>query len=341
MKALVKTQIGEHRPSYTDVPDPVPGPGELKIRVHACGICASDMHILHDAYPCCPPVVMGHEYSGIVEEVGEGVADFAPGDRVVSLTSISTCEHCEFCYAGRRMLCKERRSIGSGLNGGYAQYIKIPARLAFHIPDNVSMDVAAMCEPLACSVRGVIERTVLKGGDTVLVSGAGIIGQFTAQIAKACGGIVTLAGTNVDCERLAMAKQLGIHATLNVEEENFDEAVDRLTEGRGFDVAFECAGAAPSADNCLRALRKTGNYTQVGLFGKAVPFNHDLALLKEVNISNSYASERTSWERALRLLQYGLINIAPLVGSSIKPENWEEAFKRVDEKLDFKVLLIP
>ena len=341
MKALVKTQRGEHRPSYMDVPEPQIGSNELKIKVHAGGLCASDLHILHDAYPCRPPVTMGHEFSGIVTEAGSGVLDFAPGDRVVSLTAISTCEHCEFCYSGLRMLCQERLSIGSGLDGGFAEYIKIPANMAFHIPDNVSLDAAVLCEPLACAVRGVIERTTIRGGDMVLISGAGIIGQLCAQLARICGGIVTVAGTNADWERLKLAKKLGAYATINIEAENFTEAVKRLTKGHGFDVSLECAGAPQSADNCLKALRKTGNFTQIGLFGKPAAFDFDLALLKEVNISNSYASERTSWERALRLLEYGMVDVESLVGSRIKLKNWKEGLRRLEDKLDFKVLLVP
>lgn len=341
MKALVKTRFGEDSLCYMDIPEPQIRPDELKIRVHACGICASDLHIMHDTYPSFPPVAMGHEYSGVVEEVGAEVTGFAPGDRVVSLTSIHTCGNCEFCFAGHRMLCPERRSIGSGRNGGFAPYIAIPAKLAFHIPANVSMNTAALCEPLACSVRGVLERTVIKGGDLVLVSGAGVIGQLSAQVAKACGGVVFMAGTAVDRERLALAKTLGIRDTINIDEESLDDAVKRLTGGRGFDVALECAGAGPSMDNCLRAVKKTGNLTQIGLFGKPIPFNFDLALMKELNISNSYASERTSWERALRLLEYGLIEVEPLIGSSIKLEAWAEAFKRVIDRVDFKVLLVP
>ena len=341
MKALVKTRHGEDSLACIDVPEPSVHPGELKVRVHACGICGSDLHIMHDEYASYPPVVMGHEYSGIVAEVGEEVSGFAVGDRVVSLTSAITCENCEYCFSGHRMLCPERRSIGSGVNGGFAPWLTIPAKLAFRIPDNVSLDAAALSEPLACVVRGVIERTTVKGGDFVFVSGAGIIGQFAAQVAKACGGIVVVAGTDVDTDRLALAEQLGAYATVNVLRTSSEEIVRRFTGGRGFDVAFECAGAAPSADNCLKVLRKLGSYTQLGLFGKPVPFDHDLALTKEIAISNSYASERTSWERTLRLLEYGMVDAEPLVGSRITVENWREAFTRVEDKLDFKVLLIP
>ncbi len=341
MKALVKTQHGEQSLAYMDVAEPVTRPDEIKVKVHACGICGTDLHIMHDEYASFPPVVMGHEYSGIVAEVGEEVSDFKPGDRVVSLTSAITCENCEYCFSGHRMMCPERRSLGSGVNGGFGEYLTVPARLAFHLPDNVSLDAAALCEPLACVVRGVIERTTVKGGDLVFVSGAGIIGQFAAQVAGACGGIVVMAGMDVDAERLKLAKDLGAHATVNVQRTKPEDLVAEYTGGRGFDVAFECAGAAPSAATCLNVLRKMGRFTQLGLYGKPVPFDCDLALYKELTLSNSFASERTSWERTLRLLEYQLINVEPLVGSRFTLDNWREAFARVEDKQDFKVLLMP
>jgi L-iditol 2-dehydrogenase len=341
MKALLKKLKGPEGMSYEDMPEPKPAKGEIKIKVHAAGICGTDVHILKDEYPAKFPVVMGHEYSGVIHEVGEGVTAFKPGDRVVSLTAVVTCGSCKYCSEGLLMLCSERLSIGSGVNGAFAEYLTVPANLAFKIPDGVSLDEAAACEPLACVVRGVIERGNVKPGDYVYVSGPGLIGQLTMQVAAASGAKVVMAGTSTDMERLKLAASLGASETIIVDKEDVLKRAEEITEGQGFDVAFECSGAAPSADTCLKVLKKTGYYGQVGLFGKKVEFDHDLALMKEINITNSYASERTSWEIALRLLKFKLVNITPLLGPFIPLEDWKKAFDMAINKEGYKIMLKP
>ena len=157
MKALVKTKLGPDCMRYMDVPEPAPGENDLKVKIFACGICGTDIHLMHDTYPSNPPIITGHEFSGVVAEVGANVKDFKPGDKIVTLTAVDTCEHCEWCRQGLRMLCPERKSVGSGRDGGFAEYVVIPAKHAFHLPEGVSMTTAALCEPLACVVRTVCE----------------------------------------------------------------------------------------------------------------------------------------------------------------------------------------
>ena len=284
---------------------------------------------------------MGHEYSGIVEEVGDNVADFKPGDRVVSLTAVVTCGKCKYCNEGLLMLCDKRLSIGSGVNGAMAQYLVVPAELAFKLPDEVSLDEAVLCEPLACVVRSVIERATVKAGDYVLVSGPGTMGILTMQVAIASGGKVVVTGTSIDMERLKLASLLGAVETIVVDQEDMFKRTQEITGGLGFDIAFECAGAAASADTCLKMIKKTGLYVQVGLFGKVIEFDFDLALKKEVLMTNSYASERTSWQKALRLLKFKQVNVGPLMSAKLLIEEWEKGFKMAISKEGYKILLMP
>ena len=192
MKALVKTKLGPDCMRYMEMQEPRPAEDEIKVRVYACGICGTDIHLMHDEYPSKPPIITGHEFSGVVVETGKNVTDFQVGDRVVTLTAIETCEECEYCRQGLRMLCPERKSVGSGINGGFAEFVILPARHAFHIPEGVSLRTAALCEPLACVVRGVCERTSITAGDYVLVAGAGVMAQLTAQVVMANGGNVIM-----------------------------------------------------------------------------------------------------------------------------------------------------
>lgn len=341
MKALVKTKLGPDCMQYMDVPEPTPGNDDIKVKIFACGICGTDIHLMHDTYPSNPPIITGHEFSGVVSEVGKNVTSFKPGDKIVTLTAVDTCEECEWCRQGLRMLCPERKSVGSGRDGGFAEYVVIPAKHAFHLPDGVSMTTAALCEPLACVCRGVCERTTIKAGDYVLVAGAGVMAQLTAQVAMANGGVVIMTGLEGDKERFALAKKLGVRETVRVDEGDPLARIMELTGGMGPQVAFECSGAAPSADFCLQALMKTGTYTQIAIPGKPISFNMDLALYKEITISNSYASERTSWLIALRLLENHLINIAPLASAILPLSDWKEGFDRTIAKKEFKVLLMP
>ncbi|WP_312281200.1 zinc-binding dehydrogenase [Oscillibacter sp.] len=341
MKALVKTKLGPDCMRYMDMPEPVPGADDIKVKIFACGICGTDIHLMHDEYPSKPPIITGHEFSGVVAEAGANVTNCKPGDRIVTLTAVDTCEECEWCRQGLRMLCPERKSVGSGCNGGFAEYVVIPAKHAFHLPDGIAMETAALCEPLACVCRSVCERASVKGGNFVLVAGAGVMAQLTAQVAMANGGVVIMTGLKNDAERFAMAKRLGVFETLYVDEGDPLARVMELTGGMGAQLAFECSGAAASAKFCIEALMKTGQYIQVAIPGKPILFDMDMALYKEITISNSYASERTSWLIALRLMEKKLINIAPLASSILPLTEWEEGFRRTIVKEGFKVLLMP
>ena len=340
MKALVKQGKGKANVGLMDVQEPRAKSNEVKVKVHATGICGTDLHIIKDEYPSDYPVIMGHEYSGVVVEIGDDVHKFNAGDRVVSLTAIVTCGKCSYCREGLLMLCNQRKSIGSGVNGAFAEYIVIPEEAVYKIPDNVSLDEAALTEPLACMVRCVIERGTVNAGDNVLVSGPGAIGLLTMQVAKACGGNVVVLGTSKDKKRLELATKLGAIAALAVDEHDEKEILN-YTNDLGFDVVFECSGVAASANTCLRLVKKSGLYVQVGLFGKTIDFDFDLALTKEVMITNGYASEPSSWTRALNLLKNKQVNVLLLISHKLPLDKWAEGVAIAEQKERLKILLQP
>lgn len=341
MKALVKTKFGPGSMLYMDVPEPVPGKSDIKIKIFACGICGTDIHLLHDSYPSCPPVITGHEFSGVVTEIGENVSTFRPGDRVVTLTATETCEECEWCRQGLRMLCEKRKSIGSGRDGGFAEYVIIPEKHAFRLAPEISMLEAALCEPLACVCRAVCEHANIKPGDTVLVAGAGIMGQLAAQVAIANGGIVIMTGLASDADRFLLAKKFGVYETIQVDQGAPLERIKELTDGQGPRIAIECSGAVSSTLFCLEALMKTGTYVQFAIPGEPIPLDMNLVLYKDIRIFSSFASERSSWLIALRLLSNHMVNLRPLVTSILPLSEWNEGFARTIAKKEFKVLLMP
>ncbi|HYF83827.1 MAG TPA: alcohol dehydrogenase catalytic domain-containing protein [Clostridia bacterium] len=340
MKALVKFGPGVEGMAVRDIPEPIPAENELKVKILAGGICGTDVHIMKDEYSYNAPVVMGHEYVGIVDEVGSDVKDFKKGDYIVSLTAAKTCGHCRYCSSGMLMLCSERLSIGSGMNGAFAEYMTIPANLAFKVPKEVkNKEDLAICEPLACVVRGVIERSTVKAGDIVLVSGPGAIGLLTVQLAKIQGAYVIASGTPLDKSRLELALELGADRIATSPEE-LKGIIEEL-DPDGVDVAFECAGAAASAKQCVLSLRKQGIYSQVGLFGKEISINMDEFLFKELQITNNFASERTSWETALRLVKNGQVDLGSIISARVPLENWQEGFDIFMSKKGYKVVLVP
>lgn len=338
MIGLQKNHAGHDGVMLCDVETPVPDKGMLRIKVAYSGICGTDLHIIKDEYQANYPVIMGHEFSGTVDCIGPGVDDFSVGDKVVALTAAVTCNKCEYCKQGLYMHCSERKSIGSGVNGAFAEYLVMDSSRVFKLPEGITLKEAALTEPVACVVRGVIERSSIKAGDFVYVSGPGTIGQITAQVAKLCGAVVIVGGTTADTKRLDLALELGADYVIDVIQQNPVEAISNITKGTMCDVAYECAGATKSAQTCVEVLRQYGEYAQVGLFGKNISFDMDQALIKENRITNTFGSEPTSWLLTLRLMSSGKLNLSPLISEIFALDDWEKAIEMAENKTGYKIL---
>lgn len=338
MKALRKIQTGPDGICLCDLPVPEPAAGEVRIKIVYAALCGTDLHIRNDAFPVQMPVTIGHEYCGVIDKLGEGVDGLAVGDRVVSMTAASFCGHCDLCRAGLYMLCKEKKGLGSAKNGAFAEYMTFPADRVFKVPEGISTKAATLCEPLACVVRSVLERAKVNAGDYVYISGPGVMGQFAAQVAKAAGAFVTVGGTGIDGERLAQAKCVGVDDVVDVTAENAIAHAERVTGGHMYDVAFECSGSARALDTCVDLLKKTGHLQQIALYGKAIPVDLDKILMKEITISNSYASERTSWQRLMQLLAADKVQMEPYCSAVLPLEQWETAMEMFEKKEGYKIL---
>lgn len=343
MKGLVKYAAGPGNMELREVPEPKPGPGEVKIAVQYTGICGSDLHIYHSdiAIPVRPPVVTGHEFSGTIVEVGSGVEHWTPGDRVVSETAYSYCGVCIHCREGFYNLCNQRKTLGYWYNGAFAPYTIVPAARLHSLPDQIPFLEGALMEPLACIVHAVVELTHIQAGDTVLVSGPGAIGLATLQVAKAHGARVLVTGTHVDVERLEKAKTLGADWTLDVTEGSMDEVVEEITGGVGVDVVLECSGSQKALQDALLSVRKRGQLTQIGLFGKPISLDFERICYKEVKVTGSLGSRWTSWERALQMVAQGQVQLKPLVSDILPLAEWKKAFDLFEAKKGLKIVLDP
>ena len=341
MKALMKVAPGPGYLELRDLPRPEPGPGEVLLRVAATGICGSDLHIQDGEYQVVPPVVIGHETAGTVVAVGADVAGYRPGDRVTAQTTISTCGRCDLCLSGRTNLCPERRWLGGHVNGGFAGYVVAPARNLLRLPERVSLAAAALTEPLACCVHGVLEVAHPAPGSTVVVSGPGPIGLLCAQVARAAGAEVIVLGTSADEARFALARRLGFEHLVDVQRRDVVAAVQDLAAGRGPDLLVEAAGAAASLDQCLRLAPRGAAILQIGLYGKPVPAPVDTLVLKELRLLGSFSSTPTAWPIALDLIATGTVQTEPLVTSTRPLSEWEDAFQAARRKAEGKILLTP
>lgn len=329
MLGVAKLAPGPGNVALAERPEPSARPGRVVLEVTATGICGTDLHIVDDEFPSRPPVTLGHEISGVVASLGEGVDEAWHGARVVSETYFSTCGTCAWCRAGRRNLCPERRSLGSAVDGGFAPRVEVPLENLHRIPDWLDGMAAVLMEPLACCCQSLPEG-VVGDGDEVLVVGPGPVGLLAAQVATAAGGRVHVRGVPRDAARLSLAASLGL-ATSTTEGEPPGE----------FDVVVECSGHASGMTFALESARRGARYVQIGLAGKPVSLPFDLVCFKELTVTSGNASTSVSWRRALALVDSRAVALEALVSSAVPLERWDEAFADTRAGSGVKHVLVP
>jgi L-iditol 2-dehydrogenase len=342
MQALVKTEKGAGHVALLDWPEPAIGPREVLIQVKACGICGTDVHIYHGTVSADPPVVLGHELSGVVVQVGGDVGHLKPGDAVSAETHHGLCGVCRYCRTGFPRHCRARGTIGRRVDGAFAPLFKTDAARVYALPPGVDLLAGAITEPLFTCTHAVLERGEVRAGEVAVVLGPGAMGLLAAQVARAAGATVVVAGLAADAERLAVAGALGIPHVVNIDDGDLEGLVSGLTEGYGADVVFECAGAAPAVRLGVRLLRKQGRLVQVGLVGgAAVPLPLDDITFNALDVRGAVGTTTTAKDAALRLLAAGAVQTAPLVTHRYPLSAWQEAFARWEAKQGVKIVLLP
>jgi L-iditol 2-dehydrogenase len=259
---------------------------------------------------------------------------------VTTETYFSICNECLFCRGGQPNLCRNRKSIGSAVNGAFTKYLLVPARNVHPLPPTVDEVAGALTEPLACCVHA-LELTRTEPGETAVVSGPGAIGLLTLQLLKAAGLQVIVLGTSADEERLDLARSLGADLAINLDAADFRPEILERTNNLGADAVFECAGSAASAGNCLAVVRRRGRYAQVGLFGKPILWDVEQICYKELQVSGSNATVPTAWLKALQLLASGQVKTRPLVSQILPITEWQQAFEGFERKQGLKRILTP
>ena len=328
MKAVVKTAVGYDNMVYMDIPEPEATGDLVKIKVAYSGICGTDLHAFRGTYASTkPPVVLGHEFSGIVTAIGPEVRSIKVGDRVTSETTFATCGKCACCRSKDYNLCSNRKGIGTHVNGSMAQYVVSREESVHLLPDNVSLLSASLMEPLACGVHAGTEKGNVQPGDIVCVFGVGAIGQMVVQVCRARGATVIVAGIASDAERFKIALQNGANRAVDQTKEDIAAIIAEMTGGEGVDIAFECSGAVPAANTALKITRRKGKIVQMGVFPEPKESIYtDLILHRELCYMGSRSQKPSSWHIAIDLLKSGAVIPEKIVTAVVPLENWREAF---------------
>jgi L-iditol 2-dehydrogenase len=343
MKALVLKEYKKF--SLEQRAEPTPGPGEVLVAVKACGICGSDVHGMDGSTGRRrPPIVMGHEASGVIAAAGLGVKNWRQGDRV-TLDSTVYCGECEFCRRGQINLCNNRRVLGVSCeeyrrDGAFADFVAVPQHILYRLPDALSYEHAALVEPFTIALHGV-RRTKVLPADTVVVVGAGMIGLALAQVLRAtgCGRIIAV---DVAPDRLALAQTMGATHTVNSAAVDATGAIADLTGGGGADAAFEAVGLTATVDLSVRCLRKGGSAVLVGNFSPKIELPLQVVVTRELSVYGSCASSG-EYPDCLEMMANGKLRAEPLISAAAPLEQGPEWFDRLYRKEPglLKVVLKP
>jgi len=344
MKALLLSEYSK-LDITNEMPRPVPGPGELLVNIAACGICGSDVHGYDGSSGRrIPPLVMGHEAAGTVAEIGPGVRQFAVGDRV-TFDSTVYCGECDYCRSGEVNLCDNRQVVGVSCgdyrrHGAFAEYVVVPERIVYRLPDELSFTEAAMLEAVSVALHAVHEAA-LRGGETALVVGSGMIGLLTLQAARA-GGCSRVFVADIDSSRLKLAHDMGPDEVIHASGADLIAEILRLTGGKGVDVVLEAVGRTETIAASIDSVRKGGTVVLIGNITPEVKLPLQKVVSRQIRLQGTAASSG-EYPEAIELMRAGAIRVGPLITAVAPLEDgpqWFERLHRGEPNL-MKVVLTP
>ena len=343
MKALLLSDYKQL--TVTDLDTPYPQPNEVIVKVAACGICGSDVHGYDGASGRrIPPIVMGHEAAGTISELGADVSGFKIGDRV-TFDSTVYCGECPFCRRGEVNLCDNRQIVGVSCSefkrsGAFAEYVAVPARILYRLPDALSFPEAALLEAVAVALHGVRVADI-RGGESALVVGAGMIGLLLLQAAHVAG-CSPIYVADIDSTRLVLAREMGASETLKLSGDSLSQAILERTGGGGVDVVFEAVGRAETVAAAIDCVRKGGTVALVGNIARDVSLPLQRIVTRQIRLQGSCASAG-EYPECIDLMARGAVNVDPFI-SAVAPLSegpaWFDRLHRRETGL-VKVILKP
>jgi alcohol dehydrogenase/L-iditol 2-dehydrogenase len=344
MPGVVHYALRKHAVELREVPVPQIGDDDVLLAVRAVSVCGSDVHQYQGthSWQVNTPVILGHEFCGVVAKAGRNVRSFKEGDRVVSETAARICGECALCRSGEYNLCPKRLGFGYGVNGGMAQFVATPARCLHRLPDALPFERAALTEPCSVAYNAVCVKTRIKPGDFVVVLGPGPIGLLCLEMARLSGaGLVASVGIGADAKRLEAARQLGADIIINGEERGAVAAVREQGDGFGADVIIDAVGASGTIKQAMEMVRPAGQITKVGWGPQPMDFPIDPLVAKAATLQGSFSHNYRTWEAVIRLLAARKINLDPIL-SRVAPLNaWRECMEAMHGGEMVKAVLKP
>ncbi len=339
-------QYGLDQPLQVDLREvavPEIGPSDVLLAVGAASVCGSDVHqaYLTHSWPVNAPVTLGHEFGGVVAQVGRDVKGVREGDRVVSETAAYICGDCLMCRTGRYNLCPTRKGFGYGIDGAMAQYVRVPARCLHRIPDHLPFDIACLTEPHSVAYQSMCINANIQPGMSAVVLGPGPIGLLCAKMAALAGAYpLVVAGRAADRARLEVARELGATHLVDVDNQPLDEVV-RAFDPLGADVVCDASGASRPLEAALKLCRPDGTVVKVGWSPDLVPIDLNPLVQKNVRLQGSFSHNYPVWERVISLLAAGRTGAEKVVGLRTGLDNWREAFEGMHTGQVIKSVLLP
>lgn len=322
-------------------PTPEPKAGEILVKVAACGVCHTDLHYIDHGVPTFkkPPLILGHEASGIVAGVGTGVSDRKEGDRVL-LPAVLTCGYCRNCRIGRENICLNMKMFGNDIDGSYAEYVIAPAKDTFILPDAIPLEEGSIiADAISTPYHAVKNRGQVRGGDWVVVFGCGGIGLNIVQVAAAFGGNVV--AIDIRDDKLEAAKSLGARATINAEGvERIDKQVRKLTGG-GADVGFEAIGNPTTIATAFSCVRNGGRMVVVGYTHKDVALNAGRIMYREMEVVGSLGCRPVDYPPLIEMVGAGRIKVKELVTARFPLEKLNDAFDKLRSGEGLRSIMVP
>lgn len=344
MKAGVKMAEGAGNFAVKEMKKPSVGDGDVLIQIKACGVCGADV-LLYEwtyrgRYPVKPPVVLGHEGAGVIVEAGKNVTGLKVGDRV-TVESIIGCGSCYFCYQGMPNLCPRWDHLGITMDGTMAEYLRVPQKAVHRLPDSVSLEEAALVEPLSITVHA-FDRVRFSLGDSVAIVGPGTLGLLLVQAAHSYGASkVIVLGMEKDRLRLEKAKKLGADVTLVTDRKDEDpvKQVLDMTQGIGADIVFEVGGTPESFKIALKMVRGAGQVAAMGYsnYGEVEPL---ILARQEISILGLIAYMPRHFEQALRWLQFKKVSTEALISHRLHLEESEKGIQLMRDKEATKACIV-
>ncbi|WHH59366.1 zinc-binding dehydrogenase [Petroclostridium sp. X23] len=344
MKAVVKYDNVDGATELREVPIPEIGPNDVLVKVAYIGICGSDPHMHHNkvTYKVNVPLILGHEFSGTIEKIGENVQGYKVGDRVTAETHADYCGECILCRTNNYHVCRERKGYGFHTDGAFAKYVKVPSRILHRVPDNVSLKEASLTEPLCVAYSSLVKHSKIKPGDLVVIIGPGPIGLLCTKIASIVGASdIIVIGTDGDEGRLELAKKLGATVTINSSKEDPIPVIKGMRDGYGADLVVDTAGFSPTFKLAVDVVKPCGEINKIGWGPKPVDFSLDPLITKAVTVNFTFSHNWDVWEQCLVLMSQKAVDLNDFITHELPLDKWHEGFELIESKEGLKIVLTP